>query len=584
MPNTLTARTCGFSILTSILTLAVPAASQAIVIEGVQNASLDQPRINAAIRLPGSATPLTALAEDFFGDIFETFNIQAFYDTGASGILVSTQTADALGLPRQQFGGQDVIFEDVGVGGASPFNVSDEVFIDLAPYTPDANIDNASSYTSVYDHSFGPVRTQIGPIGATDNPLLDGLDVFGMPLFQNKSVHMDARLVNLGEGTIDTRVYDFGDPTTANIGTHRSIRMTYADFDRFTQVTPTQAEAPTLNGNPFVGPNPLAVLTGEPIPSDAPAGITIRHNGLASTDSWLFDTGAAASILSEAVAANLGITYDENALTPTLLIDGAPAPNQFRLSIGGIGGTTQLAGLFLNELVIPTAEGDPNNPDDPRHLKYLNAPVLVGDITVLDPVTQETLTLPGILGMNYLVASLFFSEPFSFGDINSGAFDDLVFDHPTAELRVRFNPNLATFGDVNVDGEIDAYDIDELFKLLGDTRFLDFADLTADNQVTVADIDEMISNILGSLYADANLDAVVDLIDLSILAGNFGSTEAGWASGDFNGDNTVDLIDLSILASNFGQTGTAIPEPTAAALLLPLLGLSTRRTRSNRLA
>ncbi|WP_428389799.1 aspartyl protease family protein [Mucisphaera sp.] len=561
------------------LALALPASSAlAIEIQGVQNASLDQPRINAAIRLPGTTTPLSGTSEDIFGNPATTFNIQAFYDTGASGVLVSQETANVLNLPRQQATtGGNVIFEDVGVGGSSAFNVSEEVFIDLAPFTPAADIDNPASYNATYTQSFGPIRTQIGPLGALDNPLLSGLDVFGMPLFQNKSVHMDARPVNNILGTIETQVYNYGDPEPNAIKTQRTVRMTYADFERFTQVDPLGSPAPTLNGNPFVGPDPLAALNGTPIPPDAPAGITIRHNGNASTNSWLFDTGAAASILSEAVASTLGISYDPNAAVPTLLADGVEAPNQFRLSIGGIGGTTQLAGLFLNELIIPVAEGDQANPDDPKHLKFINAPVLVGDITVLDPITQDAVTLEGILGMNYLVGSIAISEPFSIGDVRAGAFDDLVFDHPTAELRLRFNPDVAADFDVNVDGLIDANDIDELYAQLGSTDFLDFADLNNDSSVTQADIDLLLTTQLNSLPGDANLDGTVDLIDLSLLATNFGTT-AGWAAGSFNGVNEVDLIDLSTLATHFGQSAT-IPEPTAATLLGLATLMTLRRTQ-----
>lgn len=47
---------------------------------------------------------------------------------------------------------------------------------------------------------------------------------------------------------------------------------------------------------------------------------------------------------------------------------------------------------------------------------------------------------------------------------------------------------------------------------------------------------------------DANGDNVVDLLDLSILASQWG----GGGGADFNGDGVVDLLDLSILASAWG--------------------------------
>ena len=48
---------------------------------------------------------------------------------------------------------------------------------------------------------------------------------------------------------------------------------------------------------------------------------------------------------------------------------------------------------------------------------------------------------------------------------------------------------------------------------------------------------------------DANGDNAVDLLDLSILAAQWG----GGGSGDLNSDGVVDLLDLSILAANWGS-------------------------------
>ncbi|MEQ9454151.1 MAG: hypothetical protein RLN76_06105 [Phycisphaeraceae bacterium] len=81
---------------------------------------------------------------------------------------------------------------------------------------------------------------------------------------------------------------------------------------------------------------------------------------------------------------------------------------------------------------------------------------------------------------------------------------------------------------------------------------------------------------IAALPGDANLDGMVDLIDLSILASNF-QTIGTWATGDFNGSGQVDLVDLSLLASNFG-TSVTIPEPGAGVLAgLGLAGLMRRR-------
>src|SRR5678810_595780 len=104
------------------LTAIWPSPLRAQEIEGVQPAALDQPRINVLIRIEPNGKPLMAKAN---GE--EGFNIEAFLDTGASGILLSKQTADALGvkpaMAKTPDGkSQPVVFTDVGVGGGDTFH------------------------------------------------------------------------------------------------------------------------------------------------------------------------------------------------------------------------------------------------------------------------------------------------------------------------------------------------------------------------------------------------------------------------------------------------------------------------------
>jgi len=108
--------------------------------------------------------------------------------------------------------------------------------------------------------------------------------------------------------------------------------------------------------------------------------------------------------------------------------------------------------------------------------------------------------------------------------------------------------------------------------------------------------------VAGDGSARANLDGVVDLIDLLAIlsSGTYDqSTASVWDQGDFNYDGVSDLLDLlAVLGSNtydqgnyfpaapssLGGTGTvtAVPEPAATGLLLAsaaLVMLTARRRR-----
>ena len=86
-------------------------------IVGVQPAALDQPRIYVNVRRSGSSSPLTVKADNQ-----SQAAIEAFLDTGASGIALAEQTSSALGVKKQTLDqGGEAQYEDVGVGGSEKF-------------------------------------------------------------------------------------------------------------------------------------------------------------------------------------------------------------------------------------------------------------------------------------------------------------------------------------------------------------------------------------------------------------------------------------------------------------------------------
>jgi hypothetical protein len=453
----------------------------------VSSAAIDQPRINISFAPFGDPTnPFVGEGFDENGDPIPSIQVNAFWDTGASGIVLSPGTAQLLGMDLYQFGGQDVVFNDVGAGGIVPFNVSEQIVMRLAPSL--GWFDNEQPYfdrfstpgnfMTAYEASGpAPTRLQIGPIGSESD-----LNVVGMPTMIGRKAVWDPRPTDNAwtlfdedpfNDNFDSFVRSYSYDASHALGTipagssdpllnpgiptaDASISLSYADFSRYTQTLPAGAEAPTHSHNPFLGPNPL---TG-PQPGDGAAPI-LRRGALSMEGSWLLDSGAAVSFVSQTKAGELNVVYSSDPAhqlgsdDPQLVdaVTGNAIPNQFQLPIQGISGDTLLiAGFYADSLTVPTDQGNPEDPNDPNHLHFvagdssLGAPVLVFDITLQNPDDpQDTLTLDGIFGMNYLFASVdgdFTTFPPLLENFNFSPFDAIVFDEPAGKLYLSFNDGL----------------------------------------------------------------------------------------------------------------------------------------------
>jgi hypothetical protein len=417
------------------LILSVSAAALAVDIPGVREASLDQPRMNFVIEPAGGGNPYDY--ENFLGD--KSINIFGYLDTGASGIVISDASAQSLALPRSL----GVEFFDVGVGGASIFDVSQPVRVRAAASNSTA-IDNVNNYQSVYNQSTGSVRLQVGPTNTSPDPLADPLDVFGMPIMMGKTVVMDPKPTNELD-LMNTYLYNQGTPfnpaaATTNPGiptTSHHVKLSYGDFGRFTETTPTGAAGPNINHNPFLGPNPVLQLDDNP-PADNTPPVNISYNALQTSGSFLLDTGAAVSFISNSLAASLHVRYAAgNGADPVLEVfdpnnpaaPGTAILNQFQVPIQGIGGVVTLSGFFLDSMLLHTMEGS-LDPNDPNNIRYLGAPVVVHDVTVVDPLTDQELTLDGVFGTNFLVASI----ALDLGDARESPYQWITFDEPNGIL------------------------------------------------------------------------------------------------------------------------------------------------------
>jgi hypothetical protein len=412
---------------------AAAATTAPTVIDGVQPAALDQPQIHMLLRRTSSGAPLSGA--DLFGNT--SFDVQAFLDTGTSGMLLSQETAQTLGINSSTYKGQPVAFSDAGVAGAEAFDVSESLYAAFAPFTPSADVDNLATYAKVYAQKLGPVRTEISQQPADD--LLGPIDIVGMPALAGKVMVVDPTPANTGLDNIRTYIYNAGtpfhsatsgsDPGIPTVGRH--VKLSYGNFTRFTTVTPSGAPGPNLAANPFIGPNPVNKLLAKP-PADTTPPVTLAQGSLTSKGSFLFDTGAAASFISKAEASNLHVYYKPGTYNTDnpILVDasGNPIPNQFQLPLGGIGGQLNAAGFYVDSLTLPTTEGKP--------IKFTHAPVLVADVSVQDPVTKQSLTLDGDFGMNFLVASTDISTGL-LGETRAGAFSWITFDQSKGLLGLQ---------------------------------------------------------------------------------------------------------------------------------------------------
>ena len=421
-----------------------PAA--ALDIEGVQPAALDQPRVNVLVQRAAGKQILVATV-----DGQRTANVEAFLDTGASSSVLSFHTVNELGVVGEKTTkGNPVRFSDVGLGGESQFAVSEPLLLSIGPSNSDPDIPtDARSLAVQYPVTSGPVRTEIGPLTQSNDLLASlavaDLDVVGEPVIGGRVIVMDMSGVNRVSDKIHTTLVDPRNKSMASLipPTKLHVKLSHANFAAFTKIAPAGADGPTLASNPFIGPAPVTTA-GSARQNDAaspPAGggtstLLASFAGKSIAGSWLLDSGAVSSMISQKNAAALGIHYDPKTVDsdhPRLL--GISVDKQFTMSVAGVGGAGRhAAGFFLDTLVLRTTEGEP--------LRFVHAPVLVTDITLKDQTDGHLYTLDGVLGMNFLTASAKLDTSALLPDVTNltaGAFRYVVIDERAGILGVTPN-------------------------------------------------------------------------------------------------------------------------------------------------
>ena len=404
-------------------------------ISGVLPVAVDQPQINAIITKPSNGTALTTSGGYSV--------IQAYLDTGTSSIVLANSTWNSLGISPATVNGQNVVFNDVAIGGTTPFYVSSSGYdISTAPFSvnTDQTLGGTPPPLSSFGNTVGPANLELTEQPSSTSILTGATDIMGMPVMDGKVTVLDigpannfANVNNPGE--TQTYIYAPGtpfNPSTLNtnpgiVPTTYQVGLSYASFQQFTSVSPTDATDATYAPNPFIGANPVMAFNGQ-TQANAPPGVTIAFNNSSATGSFLLDTGAASSFISQSMAAKLGVEYEAGTYgtsSPVLVYaaTGKVVPDQFTIPLGGAGGSSiTAAGFYLSSLSLQTKQG--------TTITFQNAPVEVLDVTVTDPTTGKSLTLAGDLGMNFFEPS----ATVDLGTVNAAAFNWMTIDQPDSQL------------------------------------------------------------------------------------------------------------------------------------------------------
>jgi len=168
---------------------------------------------------------------------------------------------------------------------------------------------------------------------------------------------------------------------------------------------------------------------------------------------------------------------------------------------------------------------------------------------------------------------------------STASINNLTINGGTAIVTGTVNGNLinnggtlvpAAPGDFNLNGLVDAADVDALYAQLPGTvpavhaRF----DIVPDGIIDQQDVDRLIHDFMHSDFGDVDLDGDVDITDFSTLAVRFDprvqNQHNRWAQGNFDGDLDVDISDFNQLVRNFSPTGYGLRHtPSATTVIVP---------------
>jgi hypothetical protein len=279
-----------------------------------------------------------SIGPDPLNSVFNQFLL----DTGSSGIVFSA--APVSELVGYEIAGQ---YLEQGIAGFELMDVSVPYRLDYAGTTGERNTIQDVQVLS-WDDLFSP----FGPWG-----------ILGMPAMIDKVTTLSVldwfSIEELEDLAID--VY-FGQDDPPESEHRRTVTMPLVDFGASGQLP--GGPLPTFTELPYIP-------------------VRARDGGTQVDGHFLFDTGAQLTVISTQLALDLGL--DRNG-------DGSILDDAFdSTEVSGIGGTTQVPLLALDQLSVPTNEGD-----DLVWTEILCA--------VIDIEVEEGPSLLGVFGMDLLTS------------------------------------------------------------------------------------------------------------------------------------------------------------------------------------
>ncbi len=396
-------------------------AAPRLVLGPSDNIALDQPRVAVELFSDAGAT------QSFGPGTFNTFLL----DTGATSTLAVGNAVEEMAAAGYLVEGS---YEEQGVAGTAVFDVSASYRIDFAGSDGLRQTMHDQHILSNPDINFGGFHGIIGMTGMLGRAT--ELDMTGWSGGINWDQPDDLYM--------KVRFHDTVPEPAPEAALRFSVTAELVDF------TP-QGEPPL----PDAAPLPFVEMTAS-------------RGTRRSTGQFVFDTGGQMSIISTAMAAELGIDPEQDAVAI--------------LPIEGVGGSTEMPVVSFDRMMLPTEEG--------VELTWTDLSIGVLDIhPALDGIFGSDLLTSGWFEAVFASGADGYIERAHLDFIDTGdGVGSLQFD-----LRAGLDQVLIP-GDLTGDGVVGGADLAIMLANLGQPATEAQGDLTLDGRVGMRDISVLLRN------------------------------------------------------------------------------------------